>query len=182
MKKKQKQIKKNSTVKSNSSVSGITKYLVVILFFLIIAAIIYMNINPPAPEPEPKQYRFKKEGLLTIVDSLGVEIAKVDIEIADTDYERTLGLMYRQTMAENEGMLFIFPDEEIRSFWMKNTILPLDMLFINSERRIVTIHKNTTPYSEQSYRSTQPAKYVLELNAGYCDLKGIKTGDMIRWL
>jgi uncharacterized membrane protein (UPF0127 family) len=127
-------------------------------------------------------YKFKKEGELTFVDSTENPIIKIDIEIADNDYERQLGLMNRQSMEEMQGMLFIFPEERYQSFWMRNTLFSLDMLFINSNKEIVTIHANTTPLSEQSYPSSEPALYVLEVNAGFCDRHNIKLGDKVFWI
>lgn len=129
-----------------------------------------------------KYYHFKKEGELTFADSTGNPIIKIDIEIADNDYERQLGLMNRENMEEMQGMLFIFPEEKYQSFWMFNTLFSLDMLFINSNKEIITIHKNTTPLSEQSYPSSKPALYVLEMNAGFCDRHNIKLGDKVFWM
>lgn len=124
-------------------------------------------------------YSFTKEGELTFINSTGEMISQLDIEIADDDEQRMTGLMFRDKMEENQGMLFIFPYETQQSFWMKNTIIPLDMIFINSKLEIVKIHKNTTPYSEQSYSSIKPAQYVIEVNAGYTSKYGIKEGDKI---
>lgn len=126
-------------------------------------------------------YSFTKEGELTFVKPNGEMISQLDIEIADDDEQRMTGLMFRDKMLENQGMLFIFPNEALQSFWMKNTILPLDMIFINSKMEIVKIHKNTIPYSEQSYPSIKPAQYVVEVNANYTDKYGIKEGDKIVW-
>ena len=84
-------------------------------------------------------------------------------------------------MKENHGMLFIFPYEAEQSFWMKNTVIALDMIFVNSKLEIVKIHHNTTPFSEQSYSSGKPAEYVVEVNAGYSNRMGIKEGDKIIW-
>ena len=127
-------------------------------------------------------YKFKKEGELTFTDTTGNPIIKIDIEIADNDYERQLGLMNRESMEEMQGMLFIFPVERYQSFWMLNTLFSLDMLFINSNKEIVTIHKNTTPLSEQSYPSSEPAQYVLEVNGGFCDRHNINLGDKVFWM
>jgi uncharacterized membrane protein (UPF0127 family) len=124
---------------------------------------------------------FVKEGELRFLDKQDNLLSSVDIEIADNEARRTQGLMYRDSMAENQAMLFVFPDEAEHSFWMKNTILPLDIIYINTKNQILTIQKNTIPYSEESIPSNGPAKYVVEVNAGYCDRHSIKTGDHIEW-
>jgi uncharacterized membrane protein (UPF0127 family) len=104
------------------------------------------------------------------------------IELADTDNTRALGLMYREQMAVDEGMLFIFPDTDVRAFWMKNTLIPLDILYFDQNRKLVSISKNTPPCKNTttrcpSYPSAKPAKYVLEINAGLSQQYGYKTGD-----
>jgi hypothetical protein len=76
-------------------------------------------------------------------------------------------------------MLFINSEEEMQSFWMKNTYIPLDMIFVNANKEIVTIHVNTTPLKEWNYTSTKPALYVVEVNAGFTNRHGIGTGDKI---
>jgi len=126
-------------------------------------------------------YSFMKEGELSFNTSDGKFKSAIEIEIADDNDQRTTGLMFRNKMAEDQGMLFIFPSETLQSFWMKNTILSLDILFVNSKMEIVKIHKNTTPYSEQSYPSLKPAQYVVEVIAGYCERHGIEGGDKIVW-
>ncbi len=125
---------------------------------------------------------FQREAILSFFDPGGQMVATIDAELAENDDERARGLMFRDQMEMNQGMLFIFPYEIIQSFWMKNTILPLDMIFVNASREIVTIHKNTTPYAETSYRSSAPAKYVVEVNAGYTDRYGIREGYRINWV
>lgn len=124
-------------------------------------------------------YQFTKNGELIFQTPENEFITKIDIELANTEAKRAQGLMYRTEMKENQGMLFIFDDEDYRSFWMKNTILPLDMIFVNSEFEIVNIRKNTTPYDLSQYTSTGPAKYVVEVNAGFCSKYNIKKGDKI---
>ena len=151
---------------------------------VIAAAIIILFVYPGILNKENNEevyYMFKKEGELTLSDSSNLLKAKIDIEIADTDYERQLGLMKRISMEEKQGMLFIFPSEAMQSFWMRNTLLSLDMIFINENKKIVTIHKNTKILSDQSYPSSAPAKYVLETIAGFTDKFGINVGDVINW-
>lgn len=124
---------------------------------------------------------FDKEGELAFLSENGDTLAAIDIEIADDNAERRIGLMFRESMKENQGMLFIFPDEAIRSFWMRNTYMSLDMIFVNRNDEIVTIQKNTVPLTENSYFSTRPAVYVIEVNAGFADRHGIKVGGRISW-
>ncbi|MEZ4858916.1 MAG: DUF192 domain-containing protein [Flavobacteriaceae bacterium] len=127
-----------------------------------------------------QEVTFKKEGTLTIKkaesDSL---VVSLDIEIAETEYETQTGLMYRKSMQNNRGMLFIFDDESRKAFYMKNTAFPLDIIFINSDLKVVSIQKNAQPYNEASLPSNAPAKYVLEVNAGLSDQWGLKVGDRI---
>lgn len=122
---------------------------------------------------------FKKEGDLTFLKKDGKELKKIDIEVADDNTQRAQGLMWRKTMPENEGMLFIFPEDADQAFWMKNTIMPLDIVFINSNKEIVKIYKNAIPYSEKSMPSEKKAMYVVETVAGFCDRNGISEGDKI---
>lgn len=105
----------------------------------------------------------------------------LEIEIVDEEYGITRGLMFRKQMEENRGMLFIFPDVDMRSFWMRNTIIPLDIIFVGEDHRIVTIQRNTKPYSETSIPSSAPAKYVLEVNAGFTERYGLQLGDKLDW-
>ncbi len=104
------------------------------------------------------------------------------IELADTDQSRAMGLMFREQMADDAGMLFIFPDTQQRAFWMKNTLIPLDILYFDQHRKLVSISENTPPCKNTTtrcpnYPSAKPAKYVLEINAGLSHKYGYKTGD-----
>jgi len=90
--------------------------------------------------------------------------------------------MNRNEMKENQGMLFIFPAQGNQSFWMRNTLISLDMIFVNDQKKIVTIHKNTKILSDQSYPASQPAIYVVEVLAGYTDKHNILVGDKIDWM
>jgi len=129
-----------------------------------------------------KEPQFVKEGELGFLkkDDKTV-ISKIDIEIADNTPERMQGLMYRKSMDENKGMLFIFQDYEVRGFYMRNTIIPLDIIFLDSSKQIIRVYKNTVPFSESTLGSGIPAKYVVEVNAGYTDKHRIKNGDRIKF-
>ncbi|HDS00731.1 MAG TPA: DUF192 domain-containing protein [candidate division Zixibacteria bacterium] len=126
-------------------------------------------------------FDFRKEGEVKFLDVDGELKVEIDVEIADDPGEITLGLMYRDDLDSRQGMLFIFEDEQPRSFWMRNTILPLDMIFADSSGKIVTIHEHTVPYSKESYISTIPAQYVVEVNAGFVNSHNINIGDKIEW-
>lgn len=107
---------------------------------------------------------------------------KIKVEIVDTELERERGLMYRESLQENSGMLFVFPDSEIRSFWMKNTLIPLDIIFINENLEIVDI-KNAIPCSSEPcilYTSNLPIKYVLEVNSGFSEENNIAIGEIVK--
>ncbi|TNE78379.1 MAG: DUF192 domain-containing protein [Bacteroidetes bacterium] len=125
---------------------------------------------------------FRHDANLYIFDQNGQDtLADFDIEIVTDEYGITTGLMYRRSMLNDRGMLFIFPDIRPRSFWMKNTHIPLDIIFIDDNYRIVTIQPNTKPFSEQSIPSYKPAKYVLEVNAGTAAKLKWKEGDILSW-
>jgi len=122
---------------------------------------------------------FTREGELSFLKPDGSLIVTIDIEIADDDLQRQQGLMYRRQMDMLTGMLFIFEDQDYRYFWMKNTLLPLDIIYLNADRTIVRIHENTPPKSEQSFPSEYPSKYVVEVVAGFTALYNIRPGDRI---
>lgn len=184
MSKKSSKIKTKNIIEnqSNKSKKNIPKSILIIGIVVILAIVIVIIINSnKETSTTDSEYQFHKEGELVILDSNKVIKKKIDIEIADTEYDRELGLMFRKEMSDEQGMLFIFPVEDELSFWMRNTYIPLDMIFINTQKRIITIHKNTIPLSEGSYRSSAPAKYVLEVNGGFTDRYQIKEGDYINW-
>lgn len=117
---------------------------------------------------------------LTIETTSGA--VSFDVEIADTDEERRIGLMYRTDMAESAGMLFDFSHEDrAQSMWMKNTLIPLDMAFIAKDGRIVRIAAMTTPRSLASIGSGAPVAAVLEVNGGRFAALGVKEGDIVRY-
>jgi uncharacterized membrane protein (UPF0127 family) len=104
------------------------------------------------------------------------------VEIADTQEKQALGLMFRDTLPGDHGMLFIFPGEARRSFWMKNTRIPLDIFYFDQNLALVSVSENTPPCRSPqcpNYPSTGPAKYVLELNAGKAAALGVKAGDLL---
>lgn len=104
-----------------------------------------------------------------------------DVEIADDSLERTRGLMFRDELDKNEGMLFIFDSEGIYSFWMKNTPLSLDIIWIDNNFNVVYIAKNTAPESIDLINPLVESRYVLEVNAGLSSLYGIEIGSRLQF-
>ena len=107
-----------------------------------------------------------------------------NIELAKTQAERQQGLMHRQSLDENSGMLFIFDNEDIHSFWMKNTLIHLDIIWIDKENKIVHIEHSVPPCIADpcsSYTPKEKAIYVLEINAGLIEKYGFKEGDKVRF-
>ncbi|GAA3615754.1 DUF192 domain-containing protein [Flavivirga amylovorans] len=125
---------------------------------------------------------FKKEGELTIFKSIDSTAVTLDIEIADTDFDIQTGLMYRNSMGTRQGMLFVFKDVKERFFYMKNTKIPLDLIYINENNNIVSFQKNAKPFDESSLPSNFPAKYVLEINANLVDTWSLSVGDSISYI
>jgi len=104
-------------------------------------------------------------------------VVSVEVEIARTPEARALGLMYRKSLGKDKGMLFIFKKEYKQTFIMKNTFIPLDMIFIGSDMRIAGWVENTTPLSTGQFSIARPSQYVLEVNAFFCRDNGISAGD-----
>jgi uncharacterized membrane protein (UPF0127 family) len=178
-----KQAENKSSIQSKNQKPFFSNLVYIISGILILAVILLLAINPFSKnESTDPEYMFKKDGELTFSDSLNNTKTKIDIQIANNDFDRELGLMFRKQMDENKGMLFIFPEEARQSFWMRNTLISLDMIFVNAINKIVTIHKNTQTLSDQSYPSTAPAKYVIEVNGGYCLKHNINEGDKINFI
>lgn len=110
----------------------------------------------------------------------GTQDVQFNVEIADTPAERARGLMFRRKLPQNRGMLFIFEDDNVRNFWMKNTLIPLDMIFADSEGKVVSTRENVPPCVDGTscpvYSSGTGARYVLEINAGLAQAYDIRPG------
>ena len=164
-----------------------------IIALVVIIALLLMFILPPGTMKKrptlstesslstPGAPEFRKDGELRFLGTGDQAVASIGIEIADNDDARMQGLMYRFSLPDTSGMLFIFPYEEMRSFWMKNTRLSLDILYVNASMEIVSIHTHTQPYSTMSIPSAAPAKYVVEVNAGFTQEYGIVPGNRIEF-
>jgi uncharacterized protein len=106
----------------------------------------------------------------------GEALCSFRVELAITPEEHSRGLMFRKYLDSNTGMLFIFDDDDIRFFWMKDTLIPLDIIFINSRLEVVDIHRFAKPMDEMTIVSRSPVRYVLEIKGGKADYCGIKKG------
>ena len=155
------------------------------IVLITISTVIFISCGSDKTEPknttQPKGRVVTPEAELTFINTDGLEISSLKISIADLPEERNQGLMDVRTMPEDTGMLFIFDGNSPRSFWMANTPLPLDIMYVNSDSVIVRIYQNTTPFSETSLPSEAPAKFVVETNGGYALTYGITEGTRIRF-
>jgi len=154
--------------------------------YLLLSCLFFFTIsckekaNNTTESLQQEKITFTPEGNLQIFrkDS---SLVSLNIELAETAYETETGLMYRESMEADEGMLFIFEDEQPHNFYMKNTYIPLDLFFITKDQKIATIIENAKPLDESSLPSEVPVQYVLEVNAGSAAAWDIKQGDSISW-
>ncbi|MRR51610.1 MAG: DUF192 domain-containing protein [Rhodocyclaceae bacterium] len=115
------------------------------------------------------------------VTALSAGFHRVEAEVAHTFETRSKGLMHRKSMAANHGMLFIFPDVARHCMWMRNTLLPLSVAFLDEQGRIINVEE-MQPRTEDNHCATRPARYALEMNAGWFQAKGLMTGAAINGL
>jgi uncharacterized membrane protein (UPF0127 family) len=129
-----------------------------------------------APLSLAAQATFPQDRLVIETGGKRIEFA---VELAESPEQRAQGLMYRKMLAADAGMLFVEPGEREQLMWMKNTLIPLDMLFIRADGTIHSIHERAVPRSEATISSRGPVKSVLELNGGTAARLGIKPGDKV---
>jgi uncharacterized membrane protein (UPF0127 family) len=149
-------------------------------FLLFILVILIVLIIFSSMAPLTRDSNILSEGRVIFNTRSGP--VSLNVEVADQPQEITTGLMFREFLGQDEGMLFIFEGDSPRSFWMKNTLIPLDMIFINSSLDIVHIVENAEPCktpSCQTYSSVQPAMYVVEANSGFVREHDIEPGQKI---
>lgn len=182
----------SSSDKQKGKPSGSSKYLLIAALIAVAGYFTYefavkpeekisapVVVDPREKIKNVREPQFVKEGELEFLSKDSKPVRKIDVELAENDHEREVGLMYRRSMDDGKGMLFIFPREESQSFWMKNTVIPLDIIYVNAGKQIVKIYKNTTPFSENSLPSGKAAMYVVEVAGGFTDRYGIREGDKI---
>jgi uncharacterized protein len=117
--------------------------------------------------------------LATVVLHAAGRTLRVEAEVVRTPEARTFGLMERRSLPAEHGMLFIFDRQEIQSFWMKNTYLPLDMIFIDESMKVVGVVENAEPLTTTSRRVAAPSRFVLEVNGGYARRQGVRAGTRV---
>jgi uncharacterized membrane protein (UPF0127 family) len=120
-------------------------------------------------------------GPVAVVHRADATTVSVDLEVASTPSAMERGLMYRTSLPEDSGMLFVFADDADHSFWMKNTLIPLDMLFIARDGRIVGIHPSAVPLSTAPISVGTPSALVLEVNGGWTARHGVRAGDRLEF-
>ena len=137
----------------------------------------------PAKKENSYEPKFRKDGDLWLIKAeTGDTLMKMDVEYANTPNRIEYGMMYRKSMDETMSMLFFMGNMQMRSFWMKNTYVSLDIIFIDDKLRIVSIQKNAEPLNTRSLASDGPAQYVLEVKGGLSDKLGLAAGDMINFV
>jgi uncharacterized membrane protein (UPF0127 family) len=135
-----------------------------------------------ADDPEQSDPQgFQNEGTLAFLRPTGDTLQTIHIDIADTDAERRRGLMRQRSLGYDQGMLFIFETVEKGSMWMKNTPLPLDIVFVAPDSQVINIARRTTPLSEEKITPAAPRKYAVEVRAGVADRIGLTDSTRIRW-
>ena len=146
-----------------------------------LAAVALVACAPPAPEPAPApaDVAVAPAALETLEILTDKGPVRFRVAIADDEEERSRGLMFRKELAEGRGMLFDFKQEQEVGFWMRNTYIPLDMIFIAADGRIINIAQNTKPYSLDPVPSAAPALAVLEIGGGLSAELGIEPGDRV---
>jgi len=136
--------------------------------------------QPKSAEIQSLEPQFTEEGVGAFVDQNGDTVASFRLELAETAAETAQGMMYRRSVPEGTGMLFIMAEERPQSFWMRNTYVPLDIIYLNADGTVVSIQANAQPMNDMPLPSEGPAKYVLEIAGGRSAQYGIKTG--LKWL
>jgi uncharacterized membrane protein (UPF0127 family) len=123
------------------------------------------------PVPQPR----------VVIETAAGQRLSVDVELARTVAEQRKGLMERRSLPENGGMLFLFDTTSVQSFWMKNTLIPLDMMFISDDGRVVGIVERAEPLTLTERSVGKPSRYVLEVNGGWSAAHGVRAGDRVRF-
>ena len=145
-------------------------YLVLIVLF-VFSVVTFSFLTDQMPNVSRGKLIFVERALL------------INLEIAKTEKQRRTGLMHRDKLVKNSGMLFVFEQENVQRVWMKDTLISLDVIFISEQNKVVSFFKSLTPCKKKGcdiYTSTEKAKYMLEVNAGLIEREGIEIGQKVR--
>jgi uncharacterized membrane protein (UPF0127 family) len=155
----------------------------IVFLFIAIVATIFILVLPDNKENKtvPEAYKFTKDGSAAFTSKDGKKLCDFVIEIADTPDKMKTGLMYMDSLSANQAMLFLYDKPDVLSFWMKNTYLPLDIIFIGADSSVVSVAENTTPFSEVGIQSKGPALLALEVNAGVAKKYNLIAGTKFSW-
>lgn len=138
--------------------------------------------EPRAPQaPQTARTAPQAQGPAVVIHTRGGPVT-VGVEVARTDAQRMRGLMYRRDMPEDRGMIFMFREPSHQVFWMHNTLLPLDMIFIRPDRTILGVVRNATPETDDQRQVPGDSQYVLEVNGGWCARHGVADGDRVEFV
>jgi len=127
----------------------------------------------------PKGRSVDYTGSVTFYNTQSDSLTTIEVAVAESEEDRNMGLMDVNDLPEDRGMLFIFEEPQPLSFWMANTPLPLDIIFVDGQKKIVRIHHDTEPFSQKQYSSGTDAQYVVETNGGFCVSHDIQEGGRI---
>lgn len=153
-----------------------------ILFLSIVVTVLASCKEESKKVIKTEPITFTKEGELTIIkQKVDTLITKLDIEFAESEYETQTGLMYRKSMENHQAMLFVFSEERMHSFYMKNTEISLDIIFLKADLTIASFQENAQPMNETGLSSQVPIQYVLEVNAGLAEKWLLEVGDKIAY-
>lgn len=152
-----------------------------LLTFVLFVPLLFVGCSDGEQDAGEASNTFQKEGTLSFHQPNGDTLTTIDIEIADTDTERQRGLMRRRSMGYERGMLFIFDEVDDGGMWMRNTPLPLDIVFIDADSSVINIARRTTPFSEETIEPDAPKKFVVEVRAGFADRYNLTDSTRVRW-
>lgn len=144
-------------------------------------ALVALCACAPQKSQPPATTQLEKPPAQVFLNAKDGATIQVTVEIADTPASRNQGLMYRQSLADNAGMLFLFANETVHAFWMKNTLIPLDMIFIRADMSVAGVVENAEPMTETSRSVNAPTQYVLEVNGGFAAKYGVGAGTRVRF-
>ncbi|KAB2808076.1 DUF192 domain-containing protein [Phaeocystidibacter luteus] len=168
---------------------GVVVILLAMVAFVVLQAGIFKDTpkkERPVQQPITKDYEpsFTHEGEVWFLGTDGDTLATLPMEVAETSEEIQYGMMYRKSFKPTMyAMLFLMPGgDQPRSFWMRNTIVPLDIIYINSNREVVSIVENARPMDDTSLPSEGPASFVIEVPSGYTRSRGIAAGTKVAWM